>query len=270
MPDPDIEVAQRHFRRATQLYGEAKYEEAIAAFEAARLVKPAAAFDWNIGRCAERLGQWARAVEAYEQYVKKAPNAEDTPGVKARILVLQERVRAEQARTASPERLPEKPPATPSPAAPEPPAQKAPTPEVAKPEPPTPRAPAVAVATHPATPAPGRTLRITGLAVGVAGALLVLGGGAANAVAVQAGRSIASDAANARPFNPADELRGHRSQAAAIGLYAVGGAALVTGIALYVVGHKRGTRDHARVGLSPWFAHRGGGATLTVSLGGGR
>ena len=54
--DPDTEVARRHFQRGSQLYDAGHYDEAIAAFEAAKQAKPLPAFDYNIGRAYDRLG----------------------------------------------------------------------------------------------------------------------------------------------------------------------------------------------------------------------
>jgi hypothetical protein len=43
--DPDSEVAQREFRRGIELYDRGRYDEAIAAFQAANAIKPRPAFD---------------------------------------------------------------------------------------------------------------------------------------------------------------------------------------------------------------------------------
>lgn len=48
--DPDTEIARRHFVAGAQLYESARYEEAIAEFMAARAVKSAPAFEYNIAR----------------------------------------------------------------------------------------------------------------------------------------------------------------------------------------------------------------------------
>src|SRR5205085_2221287 len=53
--DPDTEVAKRQFKKGSALYMEGKYEEALVAFESAKLAKPLPAFDYNIALCFDRL-----------------------------------------------------------------------------------------------------------------------------------------------------------------------------------------------------------------------
>lgn len=78
--DPDTEVAQRLFAEGAAFYDGKDYAHALEKFEAARRVKPLPAFDYNIARCHDRLGQAEPAIAAYERYLAAAPAAL-TPGV---------------------------------------------------------------------------------------------------------------------------------------------------------------------------------------------
>src|SRR5690242_7414035 len=73
----DEEIARRHFVEGSAFYQKGEYKRALAEFEAARKVKPAPAFDYNIGRCLDRLERAVDAVAAYERYLVGKPDAED-------------------------------------------------------------------------------------------------------------------------------------------------------------------------------------------------
>ncbi len=111
--DPDTEIARRHFDAGTEAYGGGHYAEALAEFEAARRVRPSPAFDYNIGRCLDRLERFGEAIDAYQRYLAGRPDADDGPSVRERIGVLQGRVAEEEAARAK--KASEAPPVTPPP-----------------------------------------------------------------------------------------------------------------------------------------------------------
>ena len=90
--DPDTEIAQRLFAEGAAAYDAKDYAHALEKFEAARRIKPAPAFDYNIARCHDRLGQAAPAIAAYERYLAAAPAAADAAEVRTRVAVLRGRV----------------------------------------------------------------------------------------------------------------------------------------------------------------------------------
>ncbi|HEY2745691.1 MAG TPA: hypothetical protein VGL86_13745, partial [Polyangia bacterium] len=90
--DPDTEVAQRLFGEGVAAYGAHDYAHALEKFEAARRIKPLPAFDFNIARCHDRLGQAAPAIAAYERYLAQAPDAPDAAEVRERVGILRARV----------------------------------------------------------------------------------------------------------------------------------------------------------------------------------
>lgn len=129
--DPDEEIARRRFVRGTDFYAANDYEKALAEFEAARRVKQAPAFDFNIARCLDRLERFESAILEYEKYLQAAPNAADAPGVRDRIAKLRTRIPATPAR----------PQPQPQPVIEPTPVVVAPTPVVVAPTPPPPSAP---------------------------------------------------------------------------------------------------------------------------------
>jgi tetratricopeptide (TPR) repeat protein len=92
-PDPDTEIAKRHFDAGRAKYEASDYLGALEEFEAARKVRQFAAFDYNIARCLDRLERPAEAVAAYERYLAGVPADEpDAAEVRERVRVLKERI----------------------------------------------------------------------------------------------------------------------------------------------------------------------------------
>jgi hypothetical protein len=89
---PDEEVARREFAEGVRAYTEGEYDEALRRFSTAQIAHPAPEFDYNIGRCQDRLGHWQQALDAYERYVDARPNGEQAQEVRERIAVLRARI----------------------------------------------------------------------------------------------------------------------------------------------------------------------------------
>jgi tetratricopeptide (TPR) repeat protein len=89
----DLETARRHFALGARRYDAGDYRNALDEFLTAQRLYPVAAFDFNIGRCYEQLGETRLAVDHYRRYVATQP--EDAPAVQARILALEARLRPE-------------------------------------------------------------------------------------------------------------------------------------------------------------------------------
>ena len=92
--DPDTQAARRHYERGAQLYNHDRYEEAVREFSTAKSLKPTPAFEFNIGRCYDRLERWRDAADAYERYLAAEPSAADAGELKARIAMLRARAQA--------------------------------------------------------------------------------------------------------------------------------------------------------------------------------
>ena len=90
--DPDTEVARRHFRAGSAAYESGDYATALQEFERARLVKPLADLDYNIGRCHDRLEHYPEAIAAYQRFVDATSNIAERTEISEReceaILIL--------------------------------------------------------------------------------------------------------------------------------------------------------------------------------------
>jgi tetratricopeptide (TPR) repeat protein len=70
-------------QQAQKLYKQGKYLEAIEKYEAAYALKPHPAVHFNIAKCREALGEPAKALSEYREYLRLMPDASDRPIVDA-------------------------------------------------------------------------------------------------------------------------------------------------------------------------------------------
>jgi hypothetical protein len=89
----DVQKAKELFGWAQKLYKQARYQEAIAKFEEAYAVRPHPVIFFNIGKCYEQLGETAKAMRAYKDYLRLAPDAPDKETVTDAIANLERRLK---------------------------------------------------------------------------------------------------------------------------------------------------------------------------------
>lgn len=89
----DVKKARELFQWAQRLYKQARYAEAISKFEEAYAVRPHPVIYFNIGRCHEQLGDTAKALRAYRDYLRLLPDAQDKENVTDAIANLERRLR---------------------------------------------------------------------------------------------------------------------------------------------------------------------------------
>ena len=92
--------AREAFTRGTELYGQARFEEALEAFLDAQSLYPSPDFHYNIGQCYESLEKYEEAIRAYKSYLRGSPDAQDYASVESKIGRL-ERVAEEKAKEAA-------------------------------------------------------------------------------------------------------------------------------------------------------------------------
>jgi tetratricopeptide (TPR) repeat protein len=89
----DVKKARELFQWGQKLYKQARYAEAITKFEEAYTVRPHPVIYFNIGKCQEQLGETAKALRAYRDYLRLAPDAKDKETVSDAIANLERRLR---------------------------------------------------------------------------------------------------------------------------------------------------------------------------------
>jgi len=84
--------ARAHFRQATRLYRQARYQEAVSEFQAAYRLKPHGVIHFNLAQCHERLGDIPAALNDYREYLREVPRAEDRETVLSAMSNLEARL----------------------------------------------------------------------------------------------------------------------------------------------------------------------------------
>jgi tetratricopeptide (TPR) repeat protein len=88
-PLSDTELAARgHYQAGTVYFQRGEYRRAVAAFLAAREQYDRPELDYNLGLAYERLGDAARALDAYERYLQRRPDADNRKEVETRTRAL--------------------------------------------------------------------------------------------------------------------------------------------------------------------------------------
>jgi tetratricopeptide (TPR) repeat protein len=233
-PDPrdeQIERAMAAYQRGTQSYNLAQYEVALADFTEAASLYASPDFQYNIGLCYEKLGEYDAAIRAFAAYLRAKPDAEDRADVENRIHTLEQELRARERKTAEDRAASDRA------------AQAKAAEEAAQPRPPI-------EPTLDEPPAPpgddGRPLIIAGAALGGVGVAAALAGGIALGVLARQ-RSTAVDEVqtggnpDALTFDQTQALarEGKRFEAIQIGLVAGGAAVAVTGAVLLALGLRK-------------------------------
>lgn len=235
--DPNYTRAVEAYRLGTELYNDARFEEALAAFQEAATLYASPDFQFNIAKCYERLGKYEEAIRSYETYLRTAEDSGDTAVIEASIADLKRRIEERDAA-----------------------AQKDPEPG---PEP------------EPGPSNPGRKLVITGGVLLGVGAAVALGGGLGFGIPVSRDNATLGEVLDDNPdgltFAQADEIaNGARlNQTLELVMIGVGGALVVTGAALLGVGmakNKKAKATTARLRVAPTWGRTGAGLSLSGSF----
>jgi tetratricopeptide (TPR) repeat protein len=165
-PSSTTQLAKEHFALGRAHYERGELDAAIREFELGYKLKPLPTLLFNIAQVARVSGQNAKALDAYERYLKLDPRAPERADVEHWIAVLRKKVdRSALASSRTGAR-------TPAPA-PAPTVEPVPAPEPARPA----EAAAQALIAPPPPPAPPpKNRRTLWIVLGTVGGALVLGG----------------------------------------------------------------------------------------------
>jgi tetratricopeptide (TPR) repeat protein len=231
-PDRAVEA----YRRGTELYNNAQFEEALAAFQEAATLYASPDFQFNIAKCYERLGKLEEAKRHYETYLNTADDSSDRAVVESTIKDLERRIEAEKIKV-----VPELEPETYIPPVPK---------------------------TSPPLLITGSVLLVVGVGVG-------LGGGLGFGLPVSRDNATLGDVANGNPdrltFAEADEIadRARGKQTIELVMIGVGGALAIVGVALVVAGRKKireQPNSKPTLSVSPTAGRTGGGLIFQGSF----
>ena len=216
---------ESHYNQGMKQYTLGHFPEAIEEFEKAYDLKPEPIFLYNIAQSHRQNKNPERAAFFYRRYLEAEPRAKNRAEVEKRINDMEKLVAQEKERAAAPALQP--PPPTAPPPPPPPPPRLVVTPAPAPAPPPRPVAPK----RREDSGSPGHGLRIAGVVVGSVG---LAGVGAGIAFGVYQAKL--HNQANQGIYNPAKENSSDNFRTLELVSLGVGGAALATGIVLYIVG----------------------------------
>jgi hypothetical protein len=236
-PTDPAETAYQEGRRHYDLR---EWDKAIERFKEAYRLRPEERSLFNIAQSYRLKGDCVEATSFYKTFKRNYPAAKNIKTVDGFIASLAECVKNPPAKTEPVLVKTEPAPVKTEPA----PVKTEPAPvktDLPRHEPPPPPAPA-----PPPPSRPGRGMRIAGLSVGGAG-VLVTGVGVYFGLRA---RSLASEAEDLTgTWDPSIESRGEKAQRSAYIAWGVGGAAIIGGVVLYMMGRSSG--EQPSVGLAP-------------------
>jgi tetratricopeptide (TPR) repeat protein len=243
----DLTAAREHFRRGSTAYDLGRFLDAAHEYEAAYEAKADPSLLFNIGQSYRFVPDYPKAILAFKAYLRNAPNAPNRAEVETRIFEMQQQ-----------------PPRTNAPLSPQPGAPTAaPSATLAQPKGTAPETSRLAgesgMPGRAAAPS-GRSLLIAGGVVAAVGVALVATGGAF----VEQTRAADDNVNRPRPgtrFSPSLVDTLNRDQALEATFFAVGGAALITGAVVAIVGSRR-LRSERKLSWQPILDHGAAGAVL--------
>jgi len=259
----DVEAARAAFELGDRHFKLAEYDRAIEAYKESYRRSARPELFYNIAQAHRLKGDCPSAVQFYRRYLKELPDAPNRERVTQHLATLEPCPAAPPPPTPPTVSTPSPPPTPSTPARPppavEPPAPGEPRPLVT-PLPPSP-GPGAPPSSPTEAPGRGRGLRIGGLVLAVGGTLALAG--TAGAMSWLASAS-ASDVQARFHMNPGSdwntdaqglEARGRSAEIAAAVLYGGAGVAAVTGVALAVVGWRRGRAGATAAAPPPVALH---------------
>jgi tetratricopeptide (TPR) repeat protein len=86
------QAAQAHYEAGSVYFEVGQTQRAIVEFRAAQHDDDRPAFDYNIGLCFEKLGDAARAVDAYRRFLSRQPDSPQKQTIEQKVVELDRRV----------------------------------------------------------------------------------------------------------------------------------------------------------------------------------
>jgi hypothetical protein len=269
-PDAAAVSARAHYTEGMKRYNLADYRVALDEFKQAYLAKPDPVFLFNIGQCQRQLADYGGAEKSYRAFLRESWSSVSA-GQREQV----EKLIAEMAKAQAEARSMQPPLGT------QPPRDDAPeraaggTPDSARIQTASPAASAgspagsSSVAARPDTPpSPGRTKKIAGLVVGIAGVAMIGAGIALGVLAKQAGDDLTRLNDAGGPFDKSKEQSGMLDQTLSGVMLGIGAGAVAVGVVVAVLGLREdrvaATRSHALV--TPLVTPTSAGAALTLSF----
>jgi tetratricopeptide (TPR) repeat protein len=252
------EQARDHYLKGTRAFDLGAYEEAIAEYGAAYRIKDDPALLYNLGQANRLAGHSVEALRLYKVFLSRSSDAPNRAEVEAKIAELQKLVdqQAKTQKSMPPDQVTPPPTVTPT-------RNESNREEHATASPTTaPIAASAADDVH-----AGRTKKISGLAVGAVGAAALATGIAFGVLANNAGNDLSRVDQQMGVFDASKQRTGQTDQLIEGVMLGVGGAALVAGVVVYVLGHREARVSRLKTALVVPLAGAGhAGAALNFGF----
>jgi tetratricopeptide (TPR) repeat protein len=222
-------TAKEHFLRGTKLFDLTRYREAAREYQTAYELKDEPALLFNIAQAYRLGGDYDEAIRFYKSYLHRVPKSRQRKEVETRIAEMSALVAERERQKSAPPEGTLRPDAPPEP--------ETPAPKKSAPEPAQITTAAVSPTVTPDGPW-NPTKFYAGAGVGAVGLAAAIAGIACGAVAMQTSTKVQ----NAASYDESLAARGRALGYSADALLAIGGAAIVTGTVLMVIGRKHAER----------------------------
>ncbi len=90
--------AADHYKAGVTHFHAGHFAEAIQEFRAADAIRPSAVLSFDVAQCYEKMADLPNAKSAYQDYLRRAPNAEDRQAVEATIASIDQKLAQQQSR----------------------------------------------------------------------------------------------------------------------------------------------------------------------------
>jgi tetratricopeptide (TPR) repeat protein len=88
--------AADHYKAGVTRFKAGQYSEAIQEFRAADSIRPSPVLSFNIAQCYEKMADLQNAKTAYQDYLRRAPTADDRTAVEATITSIDQKLAEKQ------------------------------------------------------------------------------------------------------------------------------------------------------------------------------
>jgi tetratricopeptide (TPR) repeat protein len=87
-----VDPAADHYKAGVTRFKAGQYTEAIQEFRAADAIRPSAVLSFNIAQCYEKMADLQNAKAAYQEYLRRAPTADDRAAIEATIASIDQKL----------------------------------------------------------------------------------------------------------------------------------------------------------------------------------
>jgi tetratricopeptide (TPR) repeat protein len=232
--DENTAKAKQFYEEAVTDYNLGHYDSALHSFESAYRLRRDASFLFNIGQCQRQLLQYENARRSFQAYLRESPNVPDQRRQQVEGLITQMESAIADQRKQQPPTGTEAPSGVVSTGPPK-------TGDATPANSATVAPPRISLTTRDRG---GSNLRLAGIVVGSFGIAAIAAGGGFYGVAKSANDEL-NQPGNGK-FSAASESKRDTFQALDIASFIIGGAAIVTGVVVYVAGWRRDRRMSLR------------------------